>query len=210
MRDDDRVKATWEQPGKGRSVVSVVMYEPRTRQCNRSCPWRVSNHGKTIPFEYDHEVANVPTDTHCHYTPERAALWWDHLKTGRYGDWRNLCHVMRKGTWDHMLTNRLTGITRWHMVACQCTGGLVLQQRELLRHVENGRSALTAEGAARVASDMLGREVGEHDVAVLDVSELLQHAHPALLDPQISSPHLASLSDRELRDWRAADGSAVR
>jgi hypothetical protein len=198
MADD--VKATWTQPGKAGSVVDVTMLEPRSRQCNRACPWRVANHGKTVPFEYDHEVANMPCDTHCHYTAENAAHWWDHLKTGLYGDWRNLCHVMRRGTWEHTQKS-LLGPVRWKMVACQCTGSLVLQQRELLRHVEHGKSGLTGEGAARVATAMLGREIAESDVAGLDVGELVRHASPSLLDPQIGSPHLAPVSGRERSAW---------
>jgi hypothetical protein len=199
MAGDD-VKATWTEPGKNGSVISVSMLEPRSRQCNSVCPWRVANHGKTVPFEYDHEVPGIPVDTHCRFTPERYAHWWDHLKTGRYGDWRNLCHIMREGTWTETLTS-LIGVTRWNVVPCQCTGALVLQQRELLRHVEHGRSALTAEGAARVAGDMLGRQVAVHDVAGLRVRELLEHAHPALLGSEIGSPHLAPVSDRERREW---------
>ena len=107
-------------------------------------------------------------------------------------------------TWPHTETSRLTGITRWSVMQCQCAGSWVLQQRELLRHVEHGESGLTGEGAARVASDMLGREVDEHDVADLEVRELLEHASPSLLDSQIGSPHLAPLSEQELREWGAS------
>ena len=89
-----------------------------------------------------------------------------------------------------------------------------MQQREILRHVENGRSALTARGAARVAGDMLGHPVAEHEVADLDVRELLAHAHPSLLDPKIGSDAVsAALSDSEVRDWErlrgGVDGSLV-
>jgi hypothetical protein len=29
-------------------------------------------------------------------------------------------------------------------------------------------------------------------------------AHPALLDPEIGTPHLAALSEREMREWDGA------
>ena len=82
-----------------------------------------------------------------------------------------------------------------------------MQQRELLRHVERGESALTVRGAARVASDMLGREVAEHELGDLDVTELLKHAHPSLLDPKIGSDAVAPLlSERERHEWRRLRG----
>ena len=78
-----------------------------------------------------------------------------------------------------------------------------MQQREVLRHVERGESALTPEGAARVASEMLGREVAKHELGHLDLRELIEHAHPFLLDPKIGSDAVAPpLSRREIHKWR--------
>ena len=53
---------------------------------------------------------------------------------------------------------------------------------------------------------MLGREVAEDEVARLDISNLLDHAHPSLLDPAIGSEAVAPpLTARELRDWGPAE-----
>jgi hypothetical protein len=208
---ENNVKATWRESTPD-VVIEVVMHEARPKQCNHQCPWRVANLDLVTVFVYDHEVPNCPYDPGSYeMTSGRYEYLWDHLKTGRYGDQRGLCHIARRGTWEHARIDGFTGKARWKLVACQCTGALVLQQRELLRHVEHGRSALTQEGAARVAADMLGREVAESEVAGLDprnlraqtvgVRELLEHAHPALLDAEIGSPLLAPVSERELCVW---------
>jgi len=106
-----------------------------------------------------------------------------------------LCHVRLEGTQRH------SGNV-WDIVGRQCTGALVVQQREVLRQVERGESALSIQGAARVASDMLGHEVAEHQLANLDLRELLRHAHPALLDPSIGSDAAAPpLTDGEIQEW---------
>jgi hypothetical protein len=77
-----------------------------------------------------------------------------------------------------------------------------MQQRELLRHVARGSSALTPQGAARVASDMLGRRIAEDELGGLDVAELLANAHPSLLDRKIGSDAVAPpLSESELAEW---------
>jgi hypothetical protein len=79
-----------------------------------------------------------------------------------------------------------------------------MQQREALRHVERGHSALTPQGAARVAAEMLGRPVAEHELATLNPRDLLDLAHPSLLDPSIGSDAVAPApSEREMRDWRS-------
>ena len=88
---------------------------------------------------------------------KRACLWEDGLKDGVPG-YGALCYVRLEGT------QRKPGNV-WDIVGRQCTGALVVQQREVLRHVERGESALSVQGAARVASDMLGREVAEHESA---------------------------------------------
>jgi hypothetical protein len=49
---------------------------------------------------------------------------------------------------------------------------------------------------------MLGHEVAEHQLANLDLRELLRHAHPALLDPSIGSDAAAPpLTDGEIQEW---------
>ena len=86
-----------------------------------------------------------------------------------------------------------------------------MQQRELLRHIEGAPSGLTPEGAARVAGDMLGREVAEDEVARLDIRNVLDHAHPSLLDPAIGSEAVAPpLTARELHDWGPAEPLSPR
>jgi hypothetical protein len=208
------VKAQWIAEGadddEGAYFYRVCMLEPRGRQCNKSCPWRVANWGTSPDFVYDHDVAGTPTGNTCRYTDENYAGYWDSLRTGSY-DWANLCHVARRGTQRHhpwvspgpsvtLDDGRRVRVNQTH-VACQCTGSIVLLQRELLRHVECGASALTPAGAARIASDMLGRTVNEGDLAGLGVRELLERAHPLLLDPAIGAPQLAPVSEREARDW---------
>jgi hypothetical protein len=77
-----------------------------------------------------------------------------------------------------------------------------MQQREVVRYASRGESALSAQGVARIASEMLGREIGEQSLSALNVRELLAHAHPSLLDPKIGSDAVARpLSKREMREW---------
>jgi hypothetical protein len=175
------------------------MFEARAcGQCNHSCPWRFENHGKLAKYAWDHEAEDVPTRPVVHYTRDRFWRWWQHLRTGKYGGGigMDLCHVALKGTMFSGARRRL--VTR------QCTGGLVIQQRELLRHVTRGESTLTLAGAALVAGAMLGREIAEHDVQGLDVDELLEHAHGSLLDPEIGSMVHEPLTDREVEEWARA------
>jgi hypothetical protein len=125
---------------------------------------------------------------------KRAGIWDDHLKDGVHG-YGSLCHVRLPGT-------QQPAGDRWDIVACQCTGALVMQQREVVRYVSGGKSALSAQGVARIASEMLGREIGEQSLSALKVRELLAHAHPSLLDPKIGSDAVARpLSKREMREW---------
>ena len=212
-----QVKATWLER-HGSVTVQVLMHEPKARPCNRSCPYRVANHGKSRPFTYDHEVEGIPYDPICHYTLEKYEAQWDALKHGQHGQrpsaghvqlvagQPSCCHVARRGSGEMPLSGAFGQPVAARLVANQCTGALVLQQRELLRHVENGSSGLTRRGAARVATDMLGREVSKRALSRLDVGELLEHAHPALLDQAIGNPLLAPLSERELSEW----GSRLR
>src|SRR5262249_9713406 len=144
--------------------------------CNDQCPWLVANHGKTVELYYDHEVPGIAMPESFTFAPwKRADIWENDLRNGVPG-YGGLCHVRLKGT-------ELTPRNTWNVVSRQCTGALVMQQRELLRHVERGDSALTPQGAARVASDMLGTQVAEHELRDLDVRALLANAHPSLLDP---------------------------
>src|SRR4051794_4500272 len=128
MSPDD-VKATWHE-----GPIQIVMREPKSKPCNTSCPWMVANHGKTMPYAYDHEVAGIPFDPECTYTPEKYRVAWSALRHGKPGTrptrgrtatgQPTLCHIARRGTEYPTL------------VACQCTGALVLQQREAIRHRE--------------------------------------------------------------------------
>jgi hypothetical protein len=182
------------------------MHDPRPRPCNNQCPWLVANHGKTMELRYDHEVPDVaiPDEAYAFAPWKRARIWENDLKEGLLG-YGSLCHVRLQGT------ERVQG-SMAEVVGCQCTGALVMQQRELLRHVQRGESALSVGGAARVASDMLGRRVSEDELRDLDLRELLERAHPALLDPKIGSDAVApALSEPELRAWKLLrDGAATR
>lgn len=185
----------WARP---KDAHHVTMRAPLPRTCcNHQCPWLGANHGRTIELAYDHEVPGIPmTEGPYSFAPwKRASLWEDGLKDGVPG-YGAICHVRLQGT------QRKPGNV-WDIVGRQCTGALVMQQREVLRHVERGESALSLRGAARVASDMLGREVAEHEVPNLDLRQLLGHAHPALLDPTIESDAVAPpLTDREIAEWK--------
>ncbi len=171
------------------------------RNGDDQCPWLAANHGKTVELYYDHEVPGIAMPESFTFAPwKRTEIWHSDLRNGEHG-YGGLCHVRLKGT-------QLTPRNTWEVVSRQCSGSLVMQQRELLRHVEHGRSALTAQGAARVASDMLGREVAEHELRDLDLRELLLHAHPSLLNANIGAEVVASNRSRKpLRDrgsrWRA-------
>jgi hypothetical protein len=155
----------------------------------------------TVELSYDHEVPGIPMpEGGFTFAPwKRARVWDNDLRNGVYG-YGSLCHVRLQGT-------QLRPGNVWDVVARQCSGALVMQQREVLRHVERGESALTLQGAARVATDMLGREVAEHELGDLDVRELLEHAHPSLLDPKIGSDAVAPLlSEWEIHEWERLRG----
>jgi hypothetical protein len=179
------------------------MLQPRPRPCNHQCPWLADNHGKTVKLRYDHEVPGIPMPEQFTFAPwKRTEVWADDLRDGVPG-YGSLCHVRLPGT--HRRPD-----DAWDIVGCQCTGALVMQQRELLRQVEGGTSALSPRGAARVAADMLGREVTEEELGKLELQELLAHAHPALLDPRIGSDAVAAtLSEREKQRWDRTSGSTA-
>jgi hypothetical protein len=201
----DDVKSTWRVDGWARpkDAHHVTMRSPLPRTCNNQCPWLVANHDRTVELVYDHEVPGIPMPEgqYIFASWKRACIWEeDGLKDGVPG-YGALCHVRLEGT------QRRSGNV-WDVVGRQCTGALVMQQREVLRHVERGESALSLEGAARVASDMLGREVAEHELGRLDLRELLRHAHPSLLDPSIGSDAVTPpLTDREIHEWEDLRGS---
>jgi hypothetical protein len=156
----------------------------------------MANHGKSVKLYYDHEVPGIemPPDKFSFAPWKRAAIWDEHLKDGVHG-YGSLCHVRLPGT------QQPPG-EAWNIVACQCTGALVMQQRELLRYVTRGQSALSPQGAALVASEMLGRQIAAEELDALDVRKLLACAHPSLLDPKIGSEAVAPpLSKREIREW---------
>ena len=204
MSDPHDVKSTWLVDGWAhpKDAHHVTMCSPLSRTCNNQCPWLVANHGQTVELAYDHEVPGIPmSEGPYEFAPwKRACLWEDGLKDGVPG-YGALCHVRLDGT------QRKPG-NIWDIVGRQCTGALVMQQREVLRHVERGESALSLQGAARVASDMLGREVSEDELGTLDLRELLRHAHPSLLDPGIGTDAVAPpLTDREIHEWQSRGGS---
>jgi hypothetical protein len=206
LSDAKDLKSRWSaRAGVWRQLVQVTMRRARSRPCNSQCPWLVANHGKAVKLFYDHEVAGItmPEGDFTYAPSKRARVWEDYLRDGADG-YGSLCHVRLPGT-------QLGPGGTADVVACQCTGALVMQQRELLRHLEHGESALSTTGAARVAGDMLGRKVGEHELSKLDIGELLEHANPSLLDPKIGIDMVAPLlSERERQEWGAVAGAAGR
>lgn len=203
MSGPDDVKATWHlgDGAESQAVHHVTMRNPKSRPCNGQCPWLIANHGRTVELFYDHEVPGIalPEGGFSFAPWKRARVWDNDLRDGSSG-YGSLCHVRLPGT------QQKPG-NAWDVVAHQCSGALVMQQREVLRHVERGRSALTAQGAARIAGDMLGRSVAEHELANLDLGELLDRAHPSLLDPKIGSDAVAPpLSKREMHAWGQSAG----
>ena len=200
---NENVKNNWSIGTDTQDVHHVTMLKPKSSPCNDQCPWLVANHGKTVKLYYDHEVLGIPMPTSFSFARwKRADVWENDLRNGVHG-YGSLCHVRLKGT-------ELTSRNTWNVVSCQCTGALVMQQRELLRYVEGGESALSAEGAVRVASDMLGRQVVEHELRNLDPRALIANAHPSLLDPKIGSEVVAPpLSEREMQQWEQLRGCRV-
>ena len=159
------------------------------------------NHGKSKELYYDHEVPGISIPRSFNFAVwKRAHIWKTDLQNGMHG-YGSLCHVRLQGT-------GLTPGNTWNVVACQCTGALVMQQRELLRHIEHGNSALTPQGAARVASEVLGKGVAECEVHLLNIPILLASMHPSLLNPLIGCSTIASpLSDKEKENWKALSNS---
>lgn len=202
----DHFDLTHEQDG-----AEVRILPAKTKPCAR-CPYLVANFDK---------IGEPPLENEGTYLPStRASLWHhgtrqdggslgssdlmpspDRGDDGLRGGIAMRCHIRRQDTParpESILFPRPACIT-----ACMCTSGLVLQQRELLRYISHGPTpaGLTAQGAARVAGFMLGRDVTVDDLSDVDVKELLERAHPALLDPAIGHEELAPLSARELREW---------
>jgi hypothetical protein len=195
--DVSKIKSEWftgcpELPALGHHI---RMLESRPRPCNNQCPWLVDNHGKTVKLRYDHEVPGITAPEEFTFAPwKRERVWADDLRDGIPG-YGSLCHVRLPGTHQ-----RSDGA--WEIVGCQCTGALVMQQRELLRQVARGESTLSFRGAVSVAGEMLGREVTEEELGELDLRELLAHAHPSLLSPRIGSDAVAApLSVQERQEW---------
>ena len=198
MRDSEDVKSSWnvDAGGDASLVHEITMSDPLSQPCNCQCPWLVDNHGKAVKLFYDHEVPGIamPQGRFTFAPWKRSDIWNEHLRDGVDG-YGSLCHIRRQGT-------QLREDGGWDIVSRQCTGSVVMQQREVLRHVEVGESALSPEGVARVAGEMLGREISAHELRNLDLRELLEHAHPSLLDPRIGSDAVTpALSERELRGW---------
>jgi hypothetical protein len=198
MSADDDIKSTWYSgnPDLPQLGHHFTMRQPRPKPCNDQCPWLMDNHGKSVRLYYDHEVPDIgmPDNEFTFAAWKRARIWDDYLKDGVHG-YGSLCHVRLPGT-------QCQSGDVWDIVARQCTGVVVMQQREVVRHVERRQSALSPQGAARIASEMLGREVSEDGLVALDVQELLAHAHPSLLDPTIGSDAVAApLSEREMSEW---------
>lgn len=182
----------------------VILHAAADQPCNNQCPWLEANHGLVVELEYDHEVPGIPMSPGPYsFDPsKRVQIWENNLQDGICG-YGNVCHVRLKGTHE-----REDG--SWQ-VARQCVGALVMQQRELIRHLEHRSSALSRAGAARVASELLGRPVTEEQLDAVGVDEVKARAHLALVDDRIGCSEVASpLSDREVRAWQPDRNEEVR
>lgn len=193
------VKAVWysgppELPQLGHRI---TMLEARDAPCNGQCPWLAANHGTPRSLYNDHEVAGVdmPGEPFDFAPWKRVELWNAELKEGAVG-YSSLCHIRLKGT-------EKRADDSWQIVGRQCTGALVMQQRELLRFLVDGKSALSPAGAANIASAMLDRPVAVEELDELSRDELRGALHPALTDPEIGCIDVAAAIDAtEIRRWR--------
>lgn len=199
MEEEPEIKASWfsgcpEFPQLGDRF---KMLHSRDRPCNDQCPWLVENQGRSLKLRYDHEVPGIGMpDGDFEFAPwKRSEVWHGDLRDGVAG-YGSLCHVRLQGTGQHEDGT-------WEVVGHQCTGALVMQQREVIRHVEHGQSALSRRGVARLASDMLDRSVTDEQIADIDRNEVLRRAHPALLDQDIGAPIVAPApTEDERAAWK--------
>ena len=113
----DKVKAEWTQPGKiaaqrDRDSWRCTATRPAVQPVvSFACP----NHGKTIEFEYDHEVPGIPVDSHCYYTSDNYAEWWEHLEHRRTRRRRRTSATScETATSTETKVSRFTGVVRWH------------------------------------------------------------------------------------------------
>lgn len=176
----------------------IAMRRPKDRPCNGQCPWLNANQGDSRKLYDDHEIAGVelPDEPFEFAAWKRATLWDAELKEGTVG-YAALCHVRLPGT-------ELRADDTWNIVGRQCVGALVMQQRELMRHLVDGRSLLTLIGLARVASGALNRSMPPEELALIDRAELRAALHPALLDSAIGCHAVAAGVDAaEALKWRA-------
>lgn len=189
-------------------TVRVIMHEPKAGACGKWCGWRTFNFGQTVVCEDDHEIEGewAGGNNVCEGDAATYTKMWDRGRNdsgaGLKDGYPQLCHIQRRGSGEPTPDEQRAGVDR-RVVACQCASSVVLQQREAIRQVENGTSALSLTGAAAVAADMLGRRVFRWDLTRLDVGDLLAHAHPALFDDTIGSPLIPALSAGEIARWRA-------
>lgn len=200
--DQTNIKSSWlsgcqELPQLGDRF---TMLQPRDHPCNDQCPWLTENQGRSLTLWYDHEVPGIAMpEGEFEFAPwKRLEVWNADLRDGIAG-YGSLCHVRLRGT-----CQRDDGT--WEVVGRQCTGALVMQQRELLRHIEHGDSALSRHGAARVASEMLDRPVTDQQIGDIDCDRLLRKAHTALLDEHIGAPAVALPPTKdELAAWKCPE-----
>jgi hypothetical protein len=202
-----RVKVVWfsgpaDLPQLGDRI---TMLEARTTICNGQCPWLRDNQGASRPLYNDHEAASieVASEPFDFGTWRRSELWDAELRDATAG-YASLCHVRLKGT-------ERRSDDSWHIVGRQCTGALVMQQRELLRFLIGGASALSPAGAAGVASAALDRPVTVEDLPGIPRRELHRALHPRILDPAIGCDAVGPpVSLDELAEWNEWLGRAEK
>jgi hypothetical protein len=193
------VKSEWWRLQDNGVRIHYTRMQPKGHPCTR-CPLLVSNHDR---------VGEPPLENEGTYTRSTRADLWNHgartdggslgsdalvpghhrdqgLKTGN----TMLCHIRRQES----STPSLGLSERASIVACECTSGAVLQQRELLRYLESRPSRFDAQSAAICAVETVGR-------ADVTVDEVLEHANPALLDANIWIEDVEPLSDDERDRW---------
>lgn len=163
-------------PGTGAFAV-------QERPC-RSCPWWRANWGRTGTGQDDY------------YTVRRRRTMWSGgdeglpLGTEQRNGFAMLCHLADEGAREDVR---------------QCAASIVLKEREVLRYHRSGdldKSAMSARGLRKAASEMLGRHVDLPTLREVPLDVLLKRATPLIADDGLGHDGCAPLSGDEALRWR--------
>jgi hypothetical protein len=147
---------------------NLMRIEPAKATPCATCPWRRSNWGRD---DTPHPEYN---------TAERRDAMWDEFAEREAGT------GLRFGTtmWCH--------VGDGHDAKHECTGGVVLQQRECIRALRHGgASQLTYKGLLQVARSLCLRdEINLLGIPVMsllakNVEAVLRRVHPQIANPEI-------------------------